>query len=145
MTKERLRRYQSIKAEKKQLELLLEDALAAIDAAPYEAPVQKLTGMPQAHAPGGGSRQERASDKRSESNLQRLVDFYTRKKEALAAEQLAIETAIGSLEDSELRQLMRYKYIDGMKWEEVCLAIGYEWAQTHRKHAKALKLLREVD
>lgn len=145
MTKERLRRYQAIKAEKEQLELLLEDALAAIDKAPYEAPVQKLTGMPQAHAPGGGSRQERAADKRSESNLQRLVNLYARKIEALAAEQLAIETAIGSLGDSTLRILLRYKYLDGMKWEEVCLALGYEWAQTHRLHAKALELLREVD
>ena len=145
MTKERLRRYQSIKTEIAQLQLLLEDAVANIDAAPYEAPVQKLTGMPQAHAPGGGSRQERASDKRTDSNFKRLAELYTRKKEALAAEQLAIETAIGSLEDGTLRQLLRHKYMDGMKWEAVCVAMGYEWAQVHRLHAKALRLLREVD
>lgn len=34
--------------------------------------------------------------------------------------------------------ILYHKYIDLMQWEEICVAIKYAWAQTHRLHAEAL-------
>ena len=61
---------------------------------------------------------------------------------ALAEEQLAIETAIERLEPTA-RMLLRYRYMDGLKWEEVCVRMNYSWRQTHRLHGEALRQLKE--
>lgn len=66
-----------------------------------------------------------------------LQDRYRQQLEKLAAAQAAIEDMIGNLEPMA-RTLMRHRYIEGMTWEEVCVAIGYSWRQTHNIHAKAL-------
>lgn len=136
MTKERLKKYQAIKAERKQLETMLEE----IEAPLYDPKAQQLTGMP--HAPssaGSGSAQERMADRTME-----LRTYYTEKIAELRDEQLRIEKAIDSL-DPMARLLLRYKYIDGMTWEAVCCAIGYSWRQTHRLHSEALRQLKEKE
>ena len=51
-----------------------------------------------------------------------------------------IEAAIEPLPAAE-RRLMRLRYMDGMKWESICVCMGYEWAQIHRIHASALQNL----
>jgi DNA-directed RNA polymerase specialized sigma subunit len=52
-----------------------------------------------------------------------------------------IYQAIEILDEREKR-LIILKYVDCMKWEEVCVEIGYEWAQTHRIHSDALIKLK---
>lgn len=49
-----------------------------------------------------------------------------------------IEKSINALEDSSHRTVLRLRYLDGMKWEKICVAISYEWAWTHRIHSNAL-------
>ena len=71
-----------------------------------------------------------------------LQERYRQQLEKLAAVQAAIEDMIENLEPME-RTLMRHRYIEGMTWEEVCVAIGYSWRQTHNIHAKALDTLLE--
>jgi len=133
MTKERLKAYAAIKAEREQIRGLLGEVESRL----YSAKVQQLTGMPSAASPGGGSAQERLAD----STMQ-LRDRYRAKLAELDAEQLVIEDAIEGLRSARMRQLMRCKYIEGMTWEEVCVAISYGWTQTHRLHAKALQQIR---
>lgn len=69
-----------------------------------------------------------------------LKERYQRQLEKLAEAQTVIEDMIEDLEPAE-RQLMRYRYLDGLTWEEVCVAIGYSWRQTHRAHAAILDKL----
>lgn len=133
MTKERLKAYAAIKAEQAQIRGLLEEVESRL----YSAKVQQLTGMPAAASTGGGSAQERLAD----STMQ-LRDRYRAKLAELDAEQLAIEDAIEGLRSAKMRQLLRCKYIEGMTWEQVCVAISYSWAQTHRLHSQALQQLR---
>jgi DNA-directed RNA polymerase specialized sigma24 family protein len=71
-----------------------------------------------------------------------LKGMYACKLRELNDTLLDIETAIESLTDPTERNLMRLRYIDGLTWEMVCVEIGYEWSQTHRKHASALERLR---
>lgn len=133
MTKERLRAYGAIKRESEQLRQKIE----AVEAALYGPKIQKLTGMPSNPSPGN------AMEDLAAKHLE-LLELYGGKMMELAAEQLAIEEAINAL-DSTSRMLLRYRYIDGLKWEEVCVKMGYSWTQTHYIHGEALKKLREKE
>lgn len=133
MTKEELKEYIHIKQEKEQLHRLLKQ-LEAEEIAPA---IQKLTGMP--HNPSGPkSTVEIIAERRME-----LMERYRRMIADLDAKQMKIEAAIESLEGRE-RTLMRHKYIEGMKWNEVCEAEYYGWDTVHRIHRSALDKLAGV-
>lgn len=134
MTKERLRNYQNIKKERLQIRHQLEELEAAL----YYPKVQQLTGMPSNHVNGVNPQEELAI-----RHIE-LQDKYNAKLEELYTEQLAIEQAIETL-DGVKRQLLRYRYIDGLPWEEVCVKIGYCWSQTHAHHAAALIELKKSE
>lgn len=70
-----------------------------------------------------------------------LENNYKAKLFEIAEEQMKIEEAINSLEPIE-RTLIRYRYIEHLKWEEVCIKINYSWKQTHRIHNVALQKLK---
>ena len=131
MTKERLRNYVNIKREAEQIKRQMEE----IEAALYYPKIQRLTSMPS--APSAGNYQEDLAIHHIE-----LQEKYRTKLGALAEEQLAIETAIERLEPTA-RMLLRYRYMDGLKWEEVCVRMNYSWRQTHRLHGEALRQLKE--
>ena len=69
-----------------------------------------------------------------------LQEKYEAKIAEMTAEMLQIEVAIETL-DPTARMLLRYRYMDGLKWEEVCVRMNYSWMQTHRIHANALNQL----
>ena len=49
-----------------------------------------------------------------------------------------IERAIEALPDNQ-KQLMRYRYIDGMKWEKVAVEMNMEYRWVLRIHGRALQ------
>lgn len=135
MTKERLRRYLKIRAEKKQIE----NMLLNLEVRLYSPKSQQLTGMPAASSKQGGSEQERLADK--------VIDLrrkYLEVQAALIEEQLAIEVAIESLEPIQ-RILLRYRYIDGMTWARIGRKMGYGDAQVFRIHTEALQALESAE
>lgn len=136
MTKERLRQYQQLKFEKERMEEKLEE----LEAAMVSPRTQELNAMPKAQQPTAGS----IMDKLIEQHLA-LKDLYASKLRELNDTLMDIETAIESLTDPTERNLMRLRYIDGLRWEEVTVAIGYSWQQTHRIHARALERLRDCE
>ena len=75
--------------------------------------------------------------------IQPLRDLYREKLRGLVDGQLRIEKAIEALNPTE-RELMRLRYIDGREWVEICETIHYEWAQTHRIHARALAKIKNL-
>ena len=78
-----------------------------------------------------------------EDIVQPLRNLYREKLAELIEGQLTIEKAIESLTPTE-RELMRMRYIDGADWTEVAATINYEWAQTHRVHARALAKIKNL-
>ena len=134
MTKERLRHYQTIKREREQLQSQLADVAAAL----LYPKVQQLSGMP-----GSGQKEGNPQEDLMIHHIE-LQDRYKAKLEELAAEQLAVEQAIEPLE-ATARMLLRYRYIDGLKWEEVCCRMNYSWRQVHRLHGDALRQLRAAE
>ena len=75
--------------------------------------------------------------------VQQLRDLYRQKLADLVEGQLKIEQAIESLNPTE-RELIRLRYIDGAEWMDVAETINYEWAQTHRVHARALAKIKNL-
>lgn len=136
MTKERLRRYREVKREARQIR----DQLEEIESRLYSPKGQLLTGMPSAPSHEGGTVTEALIDRHAQ-----LIQVYQEQLAQLEEEQLAVETAIKSLDDSTARQLLRYRYIDGLKWEEVAVLLNYSWTQTHEIHGRALRQLREQE
>ena len=45
-------------------------------------------------------------------------------------------------EDETEKAVLVYRYLRGYSWEKVCVKMGYEWAQVHRLHARALNNFR---
>lgn len=135
MTKEELKRqlhrYRDLRAEYDQIALELEK-VEAFMAAPRPA---NLDGMPR--APGAGDPVLGVV-----THHLALQERYRAKLEELAAAQALVEDMIEGLEPGE-RKLMRHRYIEGLTWEEVCVAIGYSWRQTHNIHGRILDKLME--
>jgi len=130
-----LKSYNAVKAEREQLAARLEE----IEARLYAPKGTNLDGMPRSSS-GVGSPIERAV-----AQHQDLLALYTSQLAQLDATQLRVETLIAALADPQERALMRCRYLDGLTWEEVCVAVGYSWRQTHNIHARALDKLVELN
>lgn len=129
MTKERLRNYAILKEERNQLRRQLEELEAAL----YYPKIQRLNGMPS--APSKENTLELMVARHAE-----LQEKYEAKIAEMNAEMFLIEEAIEALNPTA-RMLLRYRYLECLKWEEVCVKMNYSWMQTHRIHANALKQL----
>ena len=131
MTKEELRGYRDLKLEAEQIK----DFIDRIEAEMYAPKTTRLDAIPGANPHGTGPT-ERLALKHAE-----LLDRYKEKLVELRAGQLKVEKAIEPLRPEE-RRLLRYRYIEGLTWEEVAVEMGYSWRQTHRIHAKALEHIK---
>lgn len=131
MTKERLQEYLYLKKEEQQLR----QQLGSIEAALFGPKIQQFRRTPAPPSPGN------ALEEMVGKHLE-LQTRYRAKLEEVAAEQLAIEEAIAALAPRE-RTLLRHRYIEGLSWEEVCVAMSYSWRQTHRIHSQALEALKQ--
>jgi len=72
-----------------------------------------------------------------------LLGRYRAQEAALATALVEVETLIAGLDNPTERDLLRYRYIDGLTWEEVCVAINYQWSRTHELHSIILEKLLE--
>jgi len=135
MTKEQLRKYLDLKEELEDITVRKEE----IETKLYGPKAQRLTGMPSAQGDAVQSdRNEELIEERK-----KVLKQYRSVEIRLEVELLEIENAIETIPDPKARKLLRLKYIDGLDWVEVCDRIGYEWAQTHRIHAEALRILAQ--
>ena len=50
--------------------------------------------------------------------------------------------SISLLKDDDEKSVLHLRYIKGVRWEDICVAIDYSWKQTHRIHSRALKNLQ---
>lgn len=66
-----------------------------------------------------------------------------RSKELLRA-RMEAEQIIDRLPDERHRAVLKSYYFSRRSWEECCVAVGYEWAQIHRIHSRALYELRKM-
>ena len=53
-----------------------------------------------------------------------------------------VQAAIEELEDETEKDLLTYRYLKGMKWEEIAVEMGYSWRAVHKIHSRALEHLK---
>lgn len=68
-----------------------------------------------------------------------LVSRYTEKRIEALEEYLAIERYIEEVEDVEIRNIMRYRYLDLMKWEEIGERVFQDRSSVAKKMRRYLK------
>ena len=50
-----------------------------------------------------------------------------------------IERQIRQMENEDEQEVLRLRYIKGLKWEEVALKMNYSWKWVHKIHGRALQ------
>ena len=134
LVKQRLNSYQHVKMERRQLL----DRIIRLETRLTSPGAQNLDGMP--HGSGNGDALANGI-----ARLTELRDLYRGKEIELAQTQMDIEALIEHLDPVE-RVIARYRYIDGMQWEQICVKVNYSWRQTHRIHSNLIdKLAEEVE
>ena len=129
MTKEYLKEHIDKLAEADQLKDELDNLYIML-----KSPV--ITGMP------GGHSEDADKIGNVVAKIQEKEARYLGKLNGILAEEKEIEKVIDTLEDARERTVMRYRYISGLKWEEICVKAHYSWQHIHRLHAEALKKMR---
>ena len=71
---------------------------------------------------------------RMDEQLTRLKEWQLEKVRLYES----ISDRIRRVEDDNQRALLIYRYIKGMRWEEVAAEMGYTWSWTHKLHSRAL-------
>lgn len=132
MTKKELLAYRPIKKEFNDLEKRIDE---------LRKDARSPKGISYSDMPRGRG-EPISSQQRYIEQLEELSDLYEERKAKLVETQIAIERAISSL-PSELRLLMRYRYIDGMRWEEIAETMHISIGTFHNWHNKALLLLKD--
>ena len=58
------------------------------------------------------------------TTLQKVVGIYKDRIEKAMAMLLEVETFISSVEDSEMRELLRLRYVEGLPWWKIPMRLG---------------------
>lgn len=72
-----------------------------------------------------------------------LTDKLNRKLHQAIMVQENIKKLLESLDDIKLRHLMFYRYINGMRWEEIAVRMDFNYRWVLRLHRKALNQISE--
>jgi len=71
-----------------------------------------------------------------------LMDKINRKIDLFVDMRGEIERAIHTVDDPTLRLLLKLRYLDGKKWEQIAVELGYDYRWTLRLHGRALERLK---
>ena len=127
--KDRLHQYSQLRRERDQIQ----EQIARISLETTSVSSPNMDGMPR----GSWISNPTMSGALARVSIQ---EQYQAQLERMAEEQMAVEKMIKHLEPVE-RMLVRYRYLDGMTWENVCVAMSYSWRQTHNIHSRVLDKL----
>ena len=128
MTKEELMQYGSIELEVKQIK----ERIEYLEEKKTSIKSQVITDMPT----GGGERTDILTliTKIEDSQIELI-----QKQSKLVDIMESIENTIDRLEDSTERIILRSRYLQCKKWEQICVELNYSWRQIHRLHSNILK------
>ena len=84
-------------------------------------------------AAGSGDQLQRCIDQICELQTE-IAQLRKRKQE--------IDTAIHGLNEKSYQDILWYRYIQGMTFEEIAIKMNYSWRQVCRKHKNAVEKLK---
>ena len=136
MEKSDFRNYRALLLEVQQLK----DQLQILESSLFSPKGQRFTSTPR--VPSG----DRSTMDGAVERHIKLVECYREQLADKEAQQLAIEQAIDSLQDTAERLVMRERYINGRGWTAISFIlqkIGYSERSVYRLHGYALAKLKE--
>ena len=74
-----------------------------------------------------------------QEKLAELKDLWMEKRVSALEEYIKIEHYITNIEDSEIRQIMRYRYLDLKKWDDIDLLLNNGINYSKKKYYKYIK------
>ena len=77
------------------------------------------------------------------SKVKRLERKLKCKLDELMDERARIEEYIESIDNATVRMILRLRYINGLKWEQIGREIGYTERQCRRKYKKFIERMEE--
>lgn len=137
MEKSDFRNYRALLLEVQQLK----DQLQILESSLFSPKGQRFTSTPR--VPSG----DRSTMDGAVERHIKLVECYREQLADKEAQQLAIEQAIDSLQDTAERLVMRERYINGRGWTAISFIlqkIGYSERSVYRLHGYALAKLKEI-
>lgn len=81
------------------------------------------------------------SENRLESSVSKIVDIEREigaSIDQLERTRLQVESVINSVPNVNQRNVLRLRYISGMKWEQIAIKLNYDYRWVLRLHGKAL-------
>lgn len=81
------------------------------------------------------------SDNRLEFTVSKIVDMEKEigaSIDQLERVRLQVESVIDSVPNANQRNVLRLRYISGMKWEQIAVKLNYDYRWVLRLHGKAL-------
>ena len=81
------------------------------------------------------------SENRLESSVSKIVDIEREigtSIDQLVRTRLQVESVINSVPNVNQRNVLRLRYISGMKWEQIAVKLNYDYRWVLRLHGKAL-------
>lgn len=123
MSEKELSKYYNLKREVQDLEDRIKEFGSGVKSVPF-----KEVSVSSSH-----------STKSIQETKVELVSRYTEKRIEALEQYLAIERYIEGVEDVEIRNIMRYRYLDLMKWEEIAEKVFQDRTTISKKVRKYLK------
>lgn len=130
----RLWRYRDLKKECEQLR----NEVVSLRASMEGLGAQRLSGMPTG-SPVRSDRLESVIDR-----LSVVEERWLRCCEDMAVALDEIDQEIMLVKDSKCRQLLRFRFVDGMKWEDVAKRMGYSVDNVYKLYQKAIVDLQSI-
>lgn len=79
-------------------------------------------------------------------NLAEMLDLekcIELRKVQIIQQRIYLEDYIHQVPFSNLRNILRCRYVNGWSWEKVCTEMSYSWMQIHRMHSKSLSYIKD--
>lgn len=93
--------------------------------------IQKISDMPKT-----GSNNDKIAE------LLVKIEEIEECKLKLSRKFLEIENKIETLKDVKQKRVMELRYLDGITFERIAVAMGFSWNHVHRIHSKALNNIK---
>lgn len=79
------------------------------------------------------------------AEIDELIREISDKIHQAIAVRKSIERAINSVEDDRIKLILYFRYIDGLKWENICCETNYSWQWVHKLHKSGLEKIEIGD
>lgn len=131
--KEWLLRYREAKKDVRRWE----EELAELMEAQESAGAIQYSDMPK----GGGGQADLSDEMVEREKVRKKIQKARYRRIKIFQE---IKNAIERLPTADEREVMSYRYLRLMSWEQICVKVEREWAQTHRIHSRALDNINKI-